>query len=86
MAKKHITIDDLAVMVKRGFDDADKRFDEMSRNFDSVKKDIASLKADVIDIRERLENLEKITLKHYNFEIQELKRRVRHLEDLFAIK
>ena len=86
MAKKHITIDDLAVMVKRGFDDADKRFDEMSRNFDSVKKDIASLKADVIDIRERLENLEKITLKHYNFEIQELKRRFRHLEDLFAIK
>jgi hypothetical protein len=44
MAKKNITIDDLAVMVQKGFTGVDKRLDgmatksEMNRRFDLVDK------------------------------------------------
>jgi DNA-binding transcriptional MerR regulator len=67
-------VDGLAVMVKKGFDETAK------------KRDLDLLRADLADVKEKLENLEKVTLKQYNFEIQELKRRVKHLEDLFAVK
>lgn len=86
MTKKHITIDDLAVMVKKGFDEIGGNFNSLKREFNDLKSEVIKIRADILDIKERLENLEKITLKHYNFEIQDLKRRVKHLEDLFAIK
>ncbi len=42
MAKKNITIDDLAVMVKKGFDGVDKKFEEthkeMRDGFSAVNK------------------------------------------------
>lgn len=38
MAKKHITIDDLAGMVKRGFDAVDLRFDKVDERFGRIEK------------------------------------------------
>lgn len=67
MSKK-ITIEDLAGMVKRGFDDThaymNRRFDDMDKRFD------------------RIENL---ILKRHEEEIEQLKIRVKELEDLFAM-
>lgn len=86
MAKKHVTTDELAVMVKRGFDEMGEKFSSLASEFSDLKREVIKIRADIADLKERLENLEKVTLKHYNFEIQELKRRVKHLEDLFAVK
>ena len=77
MAKK-MTIEYLATMVKRGFDDVTKNM--------AKQRDLDLVRVDVHDIKERLENIEKLTLKQYQFEIQELRKRVKRIEDLFAIK
>lgn len=81
-----MTIEDLALVVKRGFGEVKKGFAENAKYFSAIQKDIMEMRKDILEIKERLENLEKVTLKQYNFELQELKRRVRHLEDLFAVK
>jgi len=66
MAKKKITIDDLAGMVKRGFDEThaymDKRFDEVDKRFDRIEnlilkrheEEIEHLKVRMRDIEDML--------------------------------
>lgn len=63
MARK-ATLDDLAGMVKRGFDGVDRRFDKVDQ---------------------RLEGIENFLLKKHDEEIEKLKIRVKHIEDLFAM-
>lgn len=75
MAKKEVTIEDLALMVKRGFDE--------TIALTAKQKDLDLVKADVEDIKERVENIERLLLKQHTFQIQELAKRVRRLEDLF---
>ena len=53
MAKKNITIDDLAIMVKKGFDGVDLRFDKVDESFDKIEKLIFA------DHKRRLEKLEE---------------------------
>jgi len=53
MAKKNITIDDLAIMVKKGFDGVDLRFDKVDESFDKIEKLILT------DHKRRLEKLEE---------------------------
>ncbi len=67
-------MEELAGMVKRGFDETAK------------KRDLDLLKVDVHDIKERVENIEKLMLKQHGFQIQVLEKRVKRLEDLFALK
>lgn len=78
MAKKNVTIDGLAVMVKRGFDETAK------------KRDLEELKGDMNGrmgrLEEKLDNIEKLILRQHSFEIQELRKRVKRIEDLFAMK
>lgn len=71
---KKTTMEELAGMVKRGFDETAK------------KRDLDLLKVDVHDIKERVENIEKLMLKQHGFQIQVLEKRVKRLEDLFALK
>ncbi len=52
MAKKKITLDDLAEMVKDGFDSVDERFDEVQKRFDRIEKLILA------DHKQRIEHLE----------------------------
>lgn len=52
MAKKSVTIEDLAVMVKKGFDSVDKRFDGMDDRLDRIEKLILA------DHKRRIERLE----------------------------
>jgi hypothetical protein len=53
MGKKSVTIDDLAVMVKRGFDAVDKRFDGVDDQLDRIERLILA------DHKRRIERLEE---------------------------
>ncbi|GEM_PF-1760342 len=75
---KKMTIENLASMVKRGFDETAKR------------RDLEELKGDMNGrmgrLEEKLDNIEKLILRQHSFEIQELRKRVKRIEDLFAMK
>lgn len=79
MSKSKVTIEDLTGMVKRGFD-------EVGKGMGGLKKDVDILKVDMKDVKERVENIERLLLKQHTFQIQELTKRIRRLEDLFALK
>ncbi len=52
MTKKNVTIDDLAMMVSKGFDEMGTRFDMVEERLDRIEKII------LIDHRTRIEKLE----------------------------
>ena len=66
-----MTIDDLAGMVKRGFDDVNKG---MNKRFDEVKNRLDKLETGQEDIKLRLDHCA------YRFELNELEKRVHFLE------
>lgn len=68
---RKVTTEDLARMVKGGFDGVDKRFDETDKRFDKVEN--------------RLDRIESYLLKKHEVEIERVKERVKNLEDLFAM-
>jgi len=69
--KKKITIEDLARMVKRGFDETAKR-NEVNLRFDKIE--------------ERLEKIEKLILADHRRRIEKLEVEVKELKNLLAIK
>lgn len=75
MAKKHITIEQLATMVKRGFDDVTQN---MARKGD-VNRQFG-------EVREHLERIEDLILKDHKHRIERLEREMKQLRDLFAVK
>ncbi len=87
--KKKITIEDLARMVKRGFDETakkeevDKRFSEvvteMKGRFDGVGR-----RFDAID--DRLDRIEKLILADHKKRIEKLELEVKELKELLAVK
>jgi tetrahydromethanopterin S-methyltransferase subunit G len=93
-----ITIDDLAAMVKRGFDHQDKkfgdRFDRLEKRFDSLENKVDNIALEVSQIKKRLDKVEEIlsktnkrTIEDDNMlgkEIFDLKRRVKILEKKYA--
>ena len=44
MEHQNITTDELAIMIKAGFDATDKRFDGVDKRFDGVDKEIVGIK------------------------------------------
>jgi len=70
MKKKHITIDDLAMMVQKGFEETSKK-DEVNSRFDVVEK--------------RLEKIEKLILADHKDRIEKLEAEVKELKELFAM-
>jgi len=70
---KEVTLDNLAGMIKRGFDGVDKRFD-------GVDKRLANLERGQEDIKLRLDNVA------YRFELVELQNRVNRLEKIVLPK
>lgn len=71
--KKNITLDDLAGMVKHGFDGVDKRFDK-------VETRLVNLKDGVEEIKLKLDQVA------YRFEVEELSRRLKRVEMRLGIK
>lgn len=65
MVKKHITIEDLARMVAKGFEetakkvDMDRQFEDLNNRLDSLEKDLKYVKdLVVLNHKRRLEKLE----------------------------
>ncbi|MFA5392617.1 MAG: hypothetical protein WC306_03000 [Candidatus Paceibacterota bacterium] len=71
MKKKNITIEDLARMVKNGFEETAKR-DEVNSRFDIVEN--------------RLDKIEKLILADHKRRIERLEGEMKELKQLFAIK
>ena len=71
MENNHVTIDGLAVMVKKGFEKVEK---DMKQGFEKVEKDIDDLKQGQERIELRLDNVA------YRFELVALEKRVEALE------
>ncbi len=73
MAKKISTIEDLARLTQRGFEDVGKNFQHVERRLDNLEQGQE-------DIKLRLDNVA------YRFELQELEKRVKKLEFKAGIK
>jgi chromosome segregation ATPase len=63
---KKVSMEDLAIMVQRGFNSVDKRFDGVDDRFDALEKRVDSLDKSMFEVKlklesvdERLESIEK---------------------------
>ncbi|MFA5169627.1 MAG: hypothetical protein WC420_02745 [Candidatus Paceibacterota bacterium] len=70
MKKKEITIEDLALMVGKGFQSVDKRFDGIDRRLDRMDK--------------RFDRIEKLILAEHKERIEKLEMEVKELKELIA--
>jgi len=73
--KKDTTIDDLAIMINKGFETADK---SVTKRFDKIDKRLDVLERGQEDVKLRLDNVA------YRFELKELESRVDILERKLA--
>jgi archaellum component FlaC len=71
--KKNITLDDLAGMVKSGFDGVEKRFDKIETRLGGLENGTEEIKL-------------KLDQVAYRFEIEELDRRLKRVEAKMGIK
>lgn len=71
--KKEITIDELAMMVQRGFEDVTTKFDTVGKRFDAVDK-----RLDGIDIR--LNRIENLLLRAHENRIEILEDKMRQVQ------
>lgn len=87
MAKKHVTIEGLARMIKKGFDETATKTQVfgLEKQADKVEGRLDKIEYRLDKIEGRLENIEKILLKQHGDQIQNLERRVKYLEELFAV-
>ncbi len=73
MKKKNVTVDDLAVMVQKGFNDVtDKMATKSEMNLGFTK------------VNDRLEKIEKLILSDHRERIEKLEMAVKDLKDLLA--
>lgn len=81
MKSKNITIDELAVMVQKGFEgsakDINKRFDGVDKRFDGVDKRFDR-------VEKRLDRIEKLILADHKERIEKLEMEVRELKALLV--
>jgi len=77
MKSKNITIDDLAIIVQRGFSEAaknvDLRFDAIDKRFDGVDNRLDK-------VEKRLDRIEKLILSDHKERIERLEIQVKELK------
>ena len=71
MAKKNITIDDLAIMVQKGFDGIDLKFERVDKSFNQVDK--------------RFDKIEYLILENHKKRIEKMEAEIKELKELFAM-
>lgn len=97
MKPKKITIEKLAGMVKRGFDDTEgrlnKRFDRVESDITGIKTDIADIKTgivnvkiDVSEVKTDLHRIDETTDKIYNLLDKNLKNQEEFKEEFKIVK
>lgn len=81
MKKKNLTIDDLAIMVKKGFDEIHVDFHE---EIGEVKNEIKEIKTEIKVINKRLDKLETLPANHER-RISAVETDVKELKETFAM-
>lgn len=76
MKKKNITIDDLAMMVQKGFDGVQKGFEETAKKKDMEKR--------FKDMDNRFDKIERLILADHKRRIEKLEIAVRDLKEMLA--
>ena len=76
MAKKNTTIDELAIMVQKGFNGVDKRFEQVDKRFDVV--------VTKAEMNRRFDALEDRILASHQKRIEKLEAEVKELREMFA--
>ena len=90
MKKKNITIDDLAIMVQKGFEETakqdavDARFDKVEGRLDKVEVRLMKIEIRMDRVEEEIETIRKHQIAHtiYRDEFDKLSNRVKALEKL----
>lgn len=78
MKKKNITIEDLAIMVQKGFEETAKKT-EVNLQFKGINLQFK-------EVNERLERIEKLILTEHKRRIERLETEVKELKELLMIK
>jgi archaellum component FlaC len=88
MAKiKKTTLNDLARMVKVGFDETGKRLDGVEKGLDGVEKRLGGVEGEIESLKEGQERIElRLSNVAYRFELIELQGRVKILEEKLGVK
>jgi len=81
MVKKDITINDLAVMVQKGFQEVDKRFEQVDKRLDGMQSNMVT-KA---EMNRRFDGLEDRVLASHQKRIEKLEAEVKELRAMFAV-
>lgn len=64
MAKKDVTINDLAVMVKHRFDAVDARFEAVDKRFDGIEQRLVNIESDVSYLKSRVGEIARTLDEH----------------------
>jgi len=75
MTKKDITINDLAVMVQKGFNGVDVKFEQVDKRFDGMKSYMDN----------RFDKIENLILASHQKRIEKLETEVKELREMFAM-
>lgn len=78
--KKNITLDNLAGMIKRGFDENTKEHQQLFKRFDKTDARLESLENGQEEIKLKLDRVA------YRFEVEELDRRLKRVEAKLGLK
>lgn len=85
MKKKNITIEDLARMVQKGFNETAKR-KEVDRHFSEIDKHFDRVDRRFNGVDKRLDRIEKLLIVNHRERIERLEMEVKNLKELLAIK
>lgn len=77
---KNTTINQLAKMIKRGFDGVNKNFNKVDKRFDKIETKLTNLENGQEEIKLKLDRVA------YRFEVEELDRRLKRVEAKLGLK
>ncbi|MBU1045748.1 hypothetical protein KJ616_01340 [Patescibacteria group bacterium] len=78
--QQNVTLEDLAGMIKRGFDENTKEHQEMRQDNKKMLQSLFDLRGDHEEIAK------KVSQVAYRFEVQDLEKRVKAVEEKLGIK
>ena len=82
--KSKITLDDLALMIGRGFNATDKKLDKVKERLDKVQAGVAVLSVDMHEVKSRLDKIEE-TMSNLTTTLDAFLKRLTDHEEEFKI-
>jgi chromosome segregation ATPase len=76
--------EEIAVMVKEGFNDVTSSIREMLKRLDVLEREIAAIKQRLDIIEEKLDAIERLSLIDHRRRIEYLEAEVRHLKEIVS--